>query len=147
MPEISLVGDSSAVRPGNQIALNAARVPFATYLVTIHNRIHPLFADQFLASLSQLPATHSLNDPNLITSVEISVAGDDGRLARVGVIRGSGVAVFDVAVLDALQRAAPFGKAPDAIRSADGNVHIHWEFHRDPVKSCSTMYAHPFILR
>jgi TonB family protein len=147
LPGSSLAGDSFAVRPGNQVALNSARVPFATYLVAMHNRIHPIFADQFLASLSNLPANHPLNDPKLFASVEIRLAGDDGSLARIGVLRSSGVTVFDVAVLDALQRAAPFGKAPDAIRSADGNVYIHWEFHRDPVMSCSTMHARPFILR
>src|SRR5690606_23447442 len=46
----------SAVKPGNQTALNAARVPFATYLNTIHNQIHPIFADDFLVSLDSLPA-------------------------------------------------------------------------------------------
>ena len=42
----------SSVKPGNQTALNTARSPFATYLTTIHNRIHPLFAEDFFGSRS-----------------------------------------------------------------------------------------------
>jgi hypothetical protein len=30
--------------------------------------------------------------------------------------------------------------------SPDGNVYLHWEFHRDEVFACSTMGASPFIL-
>ena len=48
--------------------------------------------------------------------------------------------------LDAVQRASPFGPAPSAIVSSDGNVYLHWEFHRDEVYACSTMNARPFLL-
>ena len=30
--------------------------------------------------------------------------------------------------------------------SPDGNVYLHWEFHRDEVYACSTQGARPFIL-
>ena len=45
-----------------------------------------------------------------------------------------------------LRSAQPFGPAPGAIVSADGNVYLHWEFHRDEVFACSTMNARPFLL-
>jgi hypothetical protein len=45
-----------------------------------------------------------------------------------------------------VHRAQPFGPAPGAIVSADGNVYLHWEFHRDEVFACSTMHARPFML-
>jgi hypothetical protein len=45
-----------------------------------------------------------------------------------------------------VQRASPFGPAPSAIISPDGNVYLHWEFHRDEVYACSTMNARPFLL-
>jgi hypothetical protein len=48
----------TSVKPGNQTALNTARVPFASYLNAMHNRIHPIFADSFLDSLDRLPPTH-----------------------------------------------------------------------------------------
>ena len=64
----------------------------------------------------------------------------------MGIVKPSGVTAFDIAALDSVQRASPFGAAPGAIVSPDGQVYLHWEFHRDEVFACSTMNAHPFIL-
>jgi hypothetical protein len=136
----------SSVKPGNQTALNAARSPFGTYLVTIHNRIHPIFAEDFLGSLDGLPANHPLNEPSLMARLEIVLDRDDGHVIRMGIVRTSGITAFDIAALDSVQRASPFGKPPKAIVSADGNVYFHWEFHRDPVFACSTINARPFML-
>jgi TonB family protein len=135
----------SNVKPGNQTALNTAAVPFASYLNGMHNRIHPLFADNFLGSLDNLPKSHPLNDTHLITRLEI-VLTRDGHLQEMGIVRTSGVTAFDIAALDAVNRAQPFGPAPKAIISPDGNVYLHWEFHRDEVYACSTMNARPFLL-
>lgn len=135
----------SSVKPGNQTSLNTAAVPFASYLVSIHNRIHPIFADSFLGSLGSLPGTHPLNNPRLVTHLEI-VVSKEGRLVKMGIVRTSGVTAFDVAALDAVDRASPFGPPPSAIMSPDGNVYLHWEFHRDEVFACSTMNARPFLL-
>jgi hypothetical protein len=136
----------SSVKPGNQTALNAARSPFGTYLVTIHNRIHPIFAEDFLGSLDGLPGNHPLNDPTLVTKLEIVLDRDDGHVLKMGVVRTSGITAFDIAALDSVQRSSPFGKPPKAIVSPDGNVYFHWEFHRDPVFACSTINARPFML-
>jgi len=136
----------SSVKPGNQTALNTAAVPFASYLNTIHNRIHPLFADSFLGSLDNLPKNHPLNSPRLITSIEIVVSPKEGRIVKMGVVKTSGITAFDIAALDSVHRAQPFGPAPGAIVSPDGNVYLHWEFHRDEVFACSTMHARPFLL-
>lgn len=136
----------SSVKPGNQTALNTAAVPFATYLNTIHNRIHPLFAESYLDSLDNLPKNHPMNDPKLITKIEIVVSPKEGRIVKMGVVKTSGITAFDIAALDSVHRAQPFGPAPGAIVSADGNVYLHWEFHRDAVFACSTMHAFPFML-
>jgi len=136
---------TSSVTPGNQTALNTAKVPFASYLNGMHNRIHPIFAESFLGSLDSLPPNHPMNDQHLITRLEI-VLTREGRLKRMGVVKTSGITAFDIAALDAVDRAQPFGPAPSAIISADGNVYLHWEFHRDEVFACSTMNARPFIL-
>ncbi len=136
----------TTVKPGNQTALNTARVPFATYLNTIHNRIHPIFADNFLGSLDGLPGAHPLSNVKLVTHLEIVVGPKDGQIVKMGVVKGSGVTAFDVAALDSVKRASPFGPAPSAIVSTDGNVYLHWEFHRDEVFACSTMNARPFLL-
>jgi TonB family protein len=135
----------SDVKPGNQTALNAARVPFASYLNGMHNRIHPIFADSFLESLDNLPATHPLNDQHLVTILEI-VLTREGRLRRMGVVRASGVTAFDIGALDSVDRAQPFGPAPGAIVSPDGNVYLHWEFHREEALACSTFGARPYLL-
>ncbi len=135
----------SSVKPGNQTALNTAAVPFATYLNGMHNRIHPIFADSFLAGLDNLPPTHVLNDQRLITKLEI-VLSRDGHIVKMGIVKTSGITAFDIAALDSVQRASPFGPAPAAIVSADGQVYLHWEFHRDEVYACSTMNARPFML-
>ena len=90
----------SSVKPGNQTALNTAAVPFASYLNTIHNRIHPLFADSFLGSLDNLPKTHPLNSPRLITRLEIVVSPKEGRIVKLGVVKTSGITAFDIAALD-----------------------------------------------
>lgn len=136
----------SSVKPGNQTALNTAAVPFASYLNTIHNRIHPIFADGFLGSLDNLPRSHPMNDPKILTRLEIVVSPKEGRIVKMGIVKTSGITAFDIAALDSVHRAQPFGPAPGAIVSPDGNVYLHWEFHRDEVFACSTMHARPFML-
>jgi TonB family protein len=133
------------VREGNQTALNTAQVPFASYLNGMHNRIHPIFAESFLESLDTLPANNPMNDKQLVTRLEI-VLTKDGHLKKMGIVKASGVTTFDIAALDSVDRAQPFGPAPSAIVSPDGNVYLHWEFHRDEVYACSTQGARPFIL-
>lgn len=136
----------SSVKPGNQTALNTAAKPFASYLNTIHNRIHPIFADSFLGSLDNLPRSHPMNNPKIKTRLEIVVDPTQGRVVKMGIVKTSGITAFDVAALDSVHRAQPFGPAPSAIVSPDGNVYLHWEFHRDEVYACSTMHARPFML-
>jgi hypothetical protein len=135
-----------SVKPGNQTALNAARVPFASYINGIHNRIHPIFAEEFLSTLENLPAGHQLNQ-DLVTHVEIVLSKDEGRIVRLGVTRGSGSTAFDAVAINSISRASPFGQAPDVIVSPDGNVYLHWEFHRDPFDACTTRNARPFLLK
>lgn len=136
----------ATVQPGNQTALNTARRPFASYLNRIHQRLHPEFADDFLGSLSSLPSDHGLNQ-QLQTNLEIVLSREDGRVVRMGVTRASGNTAFDVGALESVQRAAPFGAPPSEIVSPDGNVYLHWEFHRNPMYACSTYFARPYILR
>lgn len=137
----------ASVQPGNQTALNTARAPFATYLNQIHNRIHPIFADRFLGSLSALPASHPLNDMSMATFMEIVLHRDDGRIVRLGITKSSGVTAFDVGALEAVTSAAPFGTPPPSIVSPDGNIYLHWEFHREPANACSTYFARPYMIK
>ena len=70
----------------------------------------------------------------------------DGRIVAMGVVKPSGFAEFDDLALDTFLRAQPLGSPPAAFLSADGNVYVHWELHRDEVFACSTMNARPFLL-
>ncbi len=135
-----------AVKLGNRTALNAAHSPFAGYLSTIHNAIHPVFAEEFLPSLNRLGKANALNE-ELVTHVEIILTKDEGRVLRMGVTKNSGNTTFDAAALEAIDRRQPFGPAPAGIESADGNVYLHWEFHRDPVDACSTRNATPIQVK
>jgi len=137
----------ASVKPGNQTALNTARVPFASYLNAVHNRLHPIFADSFLASLDSLPGAHPMNKPDIKTHLEIVLDKDEGKVVRMGVTHTSGVTAFDIAALESVMRASPFGAPPGEIVSPDGNVYFHWEFYRNPFYACSTYFAHPFILK
>jgi hypothetical protein len=135
------------VKPGNQTALNSARSPFGSYLNQVHQRIHPIFADAFLGSLAELPSSHPMNRPDLTTNLEIVLDRDEGRVQRLGVTKTSGVTAFDVAALESVHRAQPFGMPPREIVSPDGNVYFHWEFHRNRDEACSTYFARPYILK
>ena len=139
--------NSLRVQIENTVPLGAARrVPFAAYLNAMHNRIHPIFAEQFLEMLSGLPKEDPLNS-NLSTALEIVIEKDTGKIVRMVVSKTSGVTGFDLAALSSVERAAPFGPAPEVIASPDGNVYIHWEFHRDPFDACTTRNVRPFILK
>lgn len=135
-----------SVKVGNQTSLNAAKSAFGTYLNTMHNRIHPIFADEFLMSLSSQPPGSKFNE-NLVTHVELVLSGEDGKILRAGITKASGFTAFDVISVNSARRAGPFGKPPDAIVSPDGKVYIHWEFHRDPYDACSSRNARPYILQ
>lgn len=135
-----------AVKESNKTALNAAASPFGTYLNTIHNRLHPIFAEEFLDSLEGLPKTHALNG-DLVTVLEVVLSPAEGRIVAMGVVKASGVTAFDVVSLSSVSRAQPFGKAPDIIVSPDGKVYLHWEFHRDRNDACTTRNAFPFMLK
>ncbi|MFO0628687.1 MAG: energy transducer TonB [Polyangiales bacterium] len=132
------------VRVGNQTALRAAASPFAGYIVAMHNRIHRTFADGFIPGLAALPESSPLNDRTLHTTLEIIIERD-GRLHRINIVRSSGTLPFDVAAMNSVRRAAPFGEAPAAILSGDGRVYVHWGFYRNE-RQCGPFNAEPFIL-
>src|SRR4029079_626968 len=79
--------------------------------------------------------------------LEIVLSKDEGRVVRMGVTHTSGVTAFDIAALESVMRAQPYGPPPSEIVSPDGNVYFHWEFYRNPYYACSTYFAHPFILK
>jgi len=134
------------VKPGNQTSLNAARVPFASYINRMHNRIHPIFADGFLGGLSARPPDDPLQDLKLTAHAEIVLDGQTGAVIRAGIVRTSGISTFDAGAIASIHSAGPYGQPPDVILSTDGNVYLHWEFYRDPFFACTSRFAAPYIV-
>lgn len=131
-----------SVKAGNQTALNAAASPFANYLTEVHILIHQEFADRFIPNI---PAgTSPLNDPNLVTTLEV-ILNKDGTVHRVGVVSSSGILQFDYGAFSAVMNGAPYPEAPSSILSGDGRVYFHWGFYRNE-RQCGTFNAQAFIL-
>ena len=128
-----------------EVRLNGATVGFAPYLTHVHTRIHPIFADQFLTHLDNLPASDPMNRADLRVTLEIVIESQEGRVQRMGVTASSGVIAFDVFALESVDRAQPFGPAPREIVSPDGFVYVHWQFHRGP-EACGTWNARLFLV-
>lgn len=132
------------VKVGNQTALKTRAHPYARYIAAMHRKIHPLWGHGFLEDLDRLPAHNAFNDWSRHTKIEM-VLDNRGRLVKAGVVKPSGFLPFDVAALDVVFQAAPFGAPPPAIRSPDGRVYLHWGFYRNH-RQCGTFNVDPFIL-
>lgn len=132
------------VKVGNQTALKTRAHPFARYIARMHRNIHPRWGDGFLVDLERLPAVDQFNDFKRWTKLEI-VIDRRGRVVKVGIVKPSGYLPFDVAALDVVFSASPFGAPPRAIVSYNGKVYLHWEFWRNH-RQCGTFGANPFIL-
>jgi TonB family protein len=88
-----------------------------------------------------------MNRPDMRTFLEIVLNHEDGRVVRMGITTSSGSTMFDVSALEAVQQGSPFGASPAEIVSPDGNVYVHWEFHRNRDMACSTYFARPYLIQ
>jgi TonB family protein len=141
----AMEGYRSGVALDKQRPLGGAAVSFARYLNEVHNRVHPWFTDRFLEWVDKRPMGDALADARLVVRIELAIA-PDGTIARMGVVKPSGVPAFDASGLEAFARIAPLPATPAELRSADGALWFQWELHRDEVYACSTMNARPFLL-
>lgn len=132
------------VKPGNQTALNAAYHPFAKYITAFHRKLHPQWGDGYIASLMNLPSSHSHNDMSLFCKLEI-VINSDGSIEKITVVRHSGRLAYDVAAIDAVYDGAPYPPPPDIIKSYNGKTYFRWGFHRD-CNQCGVWLAEPYII-
>ncbi|MEM6956462.1 MAG: TonB C-terminal domain-containing protein, partial [Myxococcota bacterium] len=121
---------------------NAAESPFASYIAAMHRKIHVCF-HRFLDGLPTAQS-NALSDANLHTRLEI-VLNSDGSIEQIGIVRSSGQINYDYGTYNAIVRAAPFNAPPEAIRSPDGLVYLHWDFLRQP-PFCHQSHARPYIL-
>jgi TonB family protein len=115
---------------------------FAGYVIAMHRSIHKRFTLGFLTDI-ELRNDPAFADQALWTELSIAVDAD-GRVEPVAIGRTSGLQAFDVAAVDSVLAAAPFPSPPDAIKSADGKVHLDWQFHRDE-RGCGAFGVTPHI--
>ena len=132
------------VRPGNQTALGTRAHPYALYIARAHRKIHRLWGFGFLPDLDMKADGHPMNDMNLWTMLELVVT-PDGKIKKATIVKPSGLLTFDAAALSTVFTATPFPRSPRAIRSGDGNVYLHWRFHRNQ-RQCGTFGVDPYIL-
>jgi TonB family protein len=132
------------VKPGNQTALNTRAAPFAAYIAKMHRSIHKLWGFGALDDWDELPSSSPLNNYKLSTTLEM-VMNRDGTVDKVTVVRASGYLPFDAAAIDVAFNAGPYPDPPRAIRSANGKIYVHWQFHRDE-RQCATSGVDYFIL-
>jgi len=132
------------VKPGNQTALNTRAAPFAAYIAKMHRSIHKLWGFGALEDWDELPSSSPLNNHNLSTTLEM-VLNRDGTIDKVTVVRASGYLAFDAAAIDVAFNAGPYPDPPRQIRSANGKIYVHWQFHRDE-RQCATSGVDYFIL-
>ena len=137
---------TSAVSIGNQLPLADSAHAWAVYLSAVHNRIHAIFTDTYLASLCTRDLSDPLNDTSLHTRIELSVA-PDGTIDRIGVVARSGQPSFDAAAIDTFERATDLPRPDPSLLSGDGRAHFQWELSRNEIYGCSTMQVHPFHLK
>ena len=137
--------NSSWVAAGQQEPLGKRKRVFRNYIHAIHDRIHQLFADSFLGSLTSLDPDDPLNDFSLNAKLEFEIL-KTGAINDLHVIRSSGNTVFDAAAVDSIYRSAPFTPPPAAILSWNQRVYMRWGFYRNNRK-CGVFNAEPYILR
>ncbi len=142
----ALENHRSWVAEGNPEQLEASEVQvFRQYLESTHDKIHSLFADSFLASLTSLDPSDPLNNMDLMTKMEFEILAD-GKINEVHVLKSSGIAVFDAAAVDSLYRASPFIAPPKEILSWNNRAYFRWGFYRNQRK-CGVFNAEPYRLR
>ncbi len=122
--------------------LSETRQAWVHFLGQVHDRVHPLFADQYLRSLDALPASEPFNDKTLVVNVGFAVEQSTGELAAAYIVHASGNEEFDIAALAAFRAAFPM-PVPAELASGDGRAYFEWEIHRSP-EACSTYNARPY---
>jgi TonB family protein len=141
----ALHDNSSWVASGQQEPLGKRQRTFRNYIHAIHDRIHYLFADSFLGSLTSLDPADPLNNFDLMAKLEFEIL-KSGQISEVHVIRSSGNTVFDAAAVDSIYRSSPYQAPPRDILSWNERVYMRWAFFRNNRK-CGPFNAEPYILR
>jgi TonB family protein len=110
----------------------------------MHRSIHLLWGFGALEDWEELGSSSPLNNPNLLTTLEM-VLNSDGTVDKVTIVKASGYLPYDTAAIDTAFAAGPYPDPPREIRSANGKIYVHWRFYRDG-RQCATSGVDYFIL-
>jgi hypothetical protein len=112
------------------------------YLKKIHGHVHKRWADNFLALIGQnLAVGNPLNDASRVAEADVVISAG-GKLVSATITKSSGFAGFDDAVPEVLKDSVPFPAPPQASRSDDDNLHLHWVFARDERRCSGVVVLH-----
>jgi TonB family protein len=126
------------------VARAAWQGEFSAYIAQMHRSIHDQWGFGQILVWDEQPRTSPLNNVTLLATLELVLNGD-GTIDNIKVVRSSGLRAYDVAAIDVAYSAGPYPSAPKALRSANGKIYIHWDFHRDD-RQCATSGVTYYIL-
>jgi hypothetical protein len=110
----------------------------------LHERLHPIFSDQFLTSLDAGGPASPFNNPALNTLVMVEVFQATGELSTITIVESSGLLTFDLAALETFARVTPLS-VPSILSDASGIVRFAWRFSRPPEVACTSLNASPIV--
>jgi hypothetical protein len=121
-------------------AQNAA---WAGYADALHRRVHPIFVDQFLASLTGEEGAADFDEPNLAATIDVALDVQTGAVTQIGFAAPrQGLLPFFFAAIEAVVRGSKVAPPAD-LAEMDGSVYFQWTLYRDPKRSCSTYFLRP----
>lgn len=130
------------VTPGTHTALNAQKSTFAAFIARAHRKIHIEWGFGLWNRFRTLSSYHP-GMTSTYSRLEIKL-NRKGRVLRIGLVHTSGSTEFDGATMASVLSAAPFGKPPEDMVSADGVTYIHWTFFQDG-RQCWTNDVQIFV--
>jgi len=116
--------------------------PEGDYLRAVHARLHKVWHDQYLRTVSALDRVTAGEDADRQHAVGSTAGGHDdvtlsveirwdGSVAGINVERSSGDFAFDQAAMALVKTAAPLPVAAHNLLSDDGYLHLTWTLARD----------------
>jgi hypothetical protein len=118
--------------------------PVTAYLRRVHRSIHRLWGFGLLEDWDRRATPAALNDPTLLTILEIVLNGD-GTVHRISVVQKSAYLPYDVAAIDAAYSAGPYPPPSPDVLSRDDKIYLHWRFYRDG-RQCATAGVDYFVV-
>lgn len=141
----ALLNHDIRVQTGTEMHLSTRSDASAAYINYLHDKIHQRWPLYLRALDVRFGPNDALSNPSLMTAVEFGVSSQ-GEVVHAGIVRSSGQAQFDGEALLMVRNLGPHRPPPPGLLSHDGNLYVHWQFHRDQ-RMCGTFGASVRIIR